>query len=147
MGNLSNPEKKRAREHAYVIAYQTDVSGFSPDEVMETYWEEVEEERGEEKREVKELAERLVKGTFRNLLEIDSEISKHLKKGWVIDRLLPMDRAILRVATYELLKEEISPAEAVINDAVELAKEYGEDENSYRFINAILDKVKKDAGR
>ena len=147
MGNLSNPEKKRAREHAYLIAYQTDVSGFSPQEVAETYWEELEEERGEEKKEVKELAEKLVYGTFRNLLEVDSEISKHLKKGWVIDRLLPMDRSILRVATYELLKEEISPAEAVINDAVELAKEYGEDEKSYRFINAILDKVKRDVGK
>ena len=147
MGNLSNPEKKRAREHAYLIAYQVDVSGFSPEEVAETYWEELEEERGKEKPEVKELAERLVKETYRNLFEVDSTIAKHLKKGWVIDRLLPMDRSILRVATYELLKEEISPPEAVINDAVELAKEYGEEEKSYKFINAILDKVKQDAGK
>lgn len=147
MGNLSNPEKKRAREHAYLIAYQVDVSGFSPEEVAETYWEELEEERGKEKPEVKELAERLVKGTYRNLLEVDSAIARHLKKGWIIGRLLPMDRSILRVATYELLKEEISPPEAVINDAVELAKEYGEEEKSYKFINAILDKVKQDAGK
>ncbi len=147
MGNLSNPEKKRAREHAYLIAYQVDVSGFSPEEVAETYWEELEEERGKEKPEVKELAERLVKETYRNLFEVDSTIARHLKKGWVIDRLLPMDRSILRVATYELLKEEISPPEAVINDAVELAKEYGEEEKSYKFINAILDKVKQDAGK
>ena len=147
MGNLSSPEKKRAREHAYLIAYQVDVSGFSPEEVAETYWEELEEERGKEKPEVKELAERLVKETYRNLFEVDSTIARHLKKGWVIDRLLPMDRSILRVATYELLKEEISPPEAVINDAVELAKEYGEEEKSYKFINAILDKVKQDAGK
>ena len=58
-----------------------------------------------------------------------------------------MDRSILRVATYELLKENISPPEAVINDAVELAKVYGEDEKSYKFINAILDKVKRDASK
>jgi len=147
MENLSNRDKKKAREYAYLIMYQVDVSGFSPDEIAETFWEELEEERGREKEEVKKLSEKLVKGTVKNLFEVDSEISKHLKKGWVIDRLLPMDRSILRVATYELLKENISPPEAVINDAVELAKVYGEDERSYKFINAILDKVKRDASK
>ncbi len=147
MENLSNRDKKKAREYAYLIMYQVDVSGFSPDEIAETFWEELEEERGREKEEVKKLSEKLVKGTVKNLFEVDSEISKHLKKGWVIDRLLPMDRSILRVATYELLKENISPPEAVINDAVELAKVYGEDEKSYKFINAILDKVKRDASK
>jgi len=147
MENLSNRDKKKAREYAYLIMYQVDVSGFSPDEIAETFWEELEEERGREKEEVKKLSEKLVKGTVKSLFEVDSEISKHLKKGWVIDRLLPMDRSILRVATYELLKENISPPEAVINDAVELAKVYGEDEKSYKFINAILDKVKRDASK
>ena len=146
MNNLSNADKKRAREHACLITYQSDVSGLNTDEVAKTYWDEV-EENGREKSEVKELAENLAKGTYKHLNEIDSEISKHLKKGWVIKRLLPMDRAILRVATYEILKREISPPEAVINDAVELARKYGEDEKSYKFINAILDKVKKDAGK
>ncbi len=145
MENLTNKDKKRAREYAYLIMYQVDVSGFSPEEIAETFWEELEEERGKEKEEVKELSERLVKGTVRNLLEVDSEISKHLKKGWIIDRLLPMDRSILRVAAYELLKENISPPAVVINDAVDLAKVYGEDENSYKFINAVLDKIKKNA--
>ncbi|RUM89559.1 MAG: transcription antitermination factor NusB [Thermovibrio sp.] len=147
MENLSNRDKKKAREYAYLIMYQVDVSGFSPDEIAETFWEELEEERGRVKEEVKKLSEKLVKGTVKSLFEVDSEISKHLKKGWVIDRLLPMDRSILRVATYELLKENISPPEAVINDAVELAKVYGEDEKSYKFINAILDKVKRDASK
>ncbi|SMO41287.1 NusB antitermination factor [Balnearium lithotrophicum] len=145
MENLTNKDKKRAREYAYLIMYQVDVSGFSPEEIAETFWEELEEERGKEKKEVKELSERLVKGAVRSLLEVDSEISKHLKKGWIIDRLLPMDRSILRVAAYELLKENISPPAVVINDAVDLAKVYGEDENSYKFINAVLDKIKKDA--
>ena len=58
-----------------------------------------------------------------------------------------MDRSILREATNEILYEEISPAEAVINDAVEIAKVYGEDAKSPKFINAVLDKIKRDAGK
>lgn len=146
MNNLSNADKKRAREHACLITYQSDISGFNADEVAKTYWEEV-KENGKEKPEVKELAEKLARETYKHLNKIDSEISKYLKKGWVIERLLPMDRAILRVATYEILNEKISPPEAVINDAVELARKYGEDEKSHKFINAILDKVKKNAGK
>ncbi len=141
---LTNQEKKRAREHACLMAYQVDVSGFSPEEIIETYWEELEEERGREKEEVKRLAEELLKETYKNIIEIDMEIEKRLKEGWIIDRLLPMDRSILRIAAYEILKGSVSPPEAVINDAVELAKVYGEEESSYKFINAVLDRLKKD---
>ncbi|ADU96876.1 NusB antitermination factor [Thermovibrio ammonificans HB-1] len=140
---LTNREKKKAREHACLIMYQVDVGNLPLKEVTENYWSDF----GKEKEEIKELSEYLVKKTIEHLEEVDRAIGKHLKKGWVIERLLPMDRSILRVASYEILNEEISPPEAVINDAVEIAKSYGEDEKSPKFINAILDKVKRDAGK
>jgi len=140
---MTNKEKKRARGHAYLMLYQWDISSLSPEEVASLYWEETEESSLE----VKRLAERLFLNTLKNLEQVDSEIEKHLKKGWTISRLLPVDRSILRVATYEILNEGISPAEAVINDAVDFAKLYGEDEKSPAFINALLDKVKRDAGK
>ncbi len=140
---MTNREKKRARHHAYLMLYQWDISSLSPDEVASLYWEETEESSPE----VRELAERIFKSTVENLETVDSHIKRHLKRGWDIPRLLPVDRSILRGATYEILNFDVSPAEAVINDAVDFAKLYGEDPKSPAFINALLDKVKRDAGK
>ncbi|WP_457680899.1 transcription antitermination factor NusB [Thermovibrio sp.] len=140
---MTNKDKRRARQHAYTMLYQWDLSSLEPSEIPSLYWEEVEEPSSE----VKALAKELFLKTVENLKEVDSVIEKHLKRGWKISRLLPMDRSILRVAACEILKGSVSPSEAVINDAVELAKAYGEDPKSPSFINAILDKIKKDAGK
>ena len=138
---MTNREKRRARGHAYLMLYQWDISSLEPEEIPPLYWEETEESSPE----VKRLAEELFFKTLKNLEQVDKAIESHLKKGWTISRLLPVDRSILRVATYEILNENISPAEAVINDAVEFAKLYGEDEKSPAFINALLDRVREDA--
>ena len=135
---MTNRDKKRAREHAFLMMYQYDIGGLPPGEIALNYWED-----NKESEEIRQMATYLFKKTVENLKNVDMEISKYLKKGWLISRLMPMDRSILRVATYEILKEKFSPVEAVINDAVDLAKVYGEDEKSPKFINAILDKVAK----
>jgi N utilization substance protein B len=137
---MTNREKRRARNHAYLLLYQWELSNLPPKEVAKGYWEEVEEESAQ----VRELAERLFFNTLSDLEQVDDLIEKHLKKGWTVSRLLPVDRAVLRVSTYEILRGSVSPPEAVINDAVEFAKLYGEDPKSPSFINALLDKVKKD---
>ncbi|RUM45827.1 MAG: transcription antitermination factor NusB [Desulfurobacterium sp.] len=139
---MTNREKKEAREHACLMMYQYDVGNFSPDEVVSNYWEE-----RSASPQVKQMAELLFKRTLENLKKVDMEISRYLKKGWVVSRLLPMDRSILRVATYEILNENFSPPEAVINDAVDIAKVYGEDVKSPKFVNAILDRVKSESGK
>jgi len=135
---MTNRDKKRARFHAYLMAYQHDISSLSPEEIVQSYWSTAEEENEQ----VKKLAEELFLGSVSFRERSDEAISKYLKRGWTISRLLPVDRSILRVATYEILNKDISPPEAVINDAVDFAKEYGEDEKSPAFINALLDKVK-----
>ena len=136
---MTNRDKRKAREHACLMAYQWDIAELPPEEVSLRYWEE-----NSDKEEVVKAANRLFLETVSRLKEVDGEIAKHLKKGWFVSRLLPMDRAILRVATYEILHGDLSPAEAVINDAVEIAKLYGEDPRSPSFINAVLDGIKRD---
>jgi len=135
---LSNKEKRRARKHAILMVYQHELSKISPEEVENSYWDD-----NKENENVKLMASKLFRGTLKNIKLIDIEIAKHLKKGWTIKRLLPIDRSILRVSVYEILNEKISPAGAIINDAVEIAKKYGE-EKSPKFVNAILDRIAKE---
>ena len=68
--------------------------------------------------------------------ELDAEISKKLE-GWKIERLGKVELTILRLAVYEILFDEAVPAGAAINEAVDLAKKFGQD-NSGQFINGIL---------
>ena len=86
-----------------------------------------------------------VKGTRVNLPAIDEIISRHLKKGWTLDRIASADRNILRLAVFEIkfdTSEPPVPLGVAINEAVELAKKYGTD-NSGRFVNGILDAISK----
>ena len=86
-----------------------------------------------------------VKGTRVNLPAIDEIISRHLKKGWTLDRIASADRNILRLAVFEIkfdTSDPPVPLGVAINEAVELAKKYGTD-NSGRFVNGILDAISK----
>ncbi len=88
------------------------------------------------------IRERL-EGIFYHRREIDAIIDQRAK-GWGIDRLAMMDRNILRLGIYELLYTDIPP-EVAIDEAVELAKEYGT-EKSPGFVNGILDRVWREEG-
>jgi N utilization substance protein B len=88
----------------------------------------------------REFSHRLFKGTIEQLPQIDEEIKKHLKE-WDFDALGKVEKAILRLGTYEILIEKIDKP-IIINEAVELAKELA-DEKSAKFINGVLDAVGK----
>jgi N utilization substance protein B len=77
-----------------------------------------------------------------NKKEIDSKIEQNLKQEWKIERISKIDLSILRLAIYEILYKEV-PFKVAINEAVELAKKYGEDA-SKKFVNGILASVVKD---
>lgn len=81
-------------------------------------------------------------GIQKNKKEIISQIEKNLKSDWKIERISKVDVAILKLAIYELKYTEI-PFKVVINEAVELAKKYGE-ETSKKFVNGILASVVKE---
>ena len=69
---------------------------------------------------------------------LDNKIAPHLK-DWTIDRLLKSDRIILRMSTFELLNSS-TPQKVIINEAVELAKQFSDDEH-YKFINGVLSNI------
>ncbi|MEX0930689.1 MAG: transcription antitermination factor NusB, partial [Candidatus Paceibacterota bacterium] len=90
--------------------------------------------------------ERLLDGILQKQNELDSVIEKAAPE-WPIDRISPVDRNILRLGLYELLFSDRSevPAKVAINEAIELAKQFG-GENSSRFVNGVLGAVYKEIG-
>ena len=128
-------KRTRARECALKILYSLDITKQDLETRLSDFWQNNQEET-----EVKDFADLLIKGTIENLERIDSLISKYAK-NWEISRMAFVDRNILRLASYELLFLKDIPPKVSINEAVELAKRYS-GEDSSKFVNAILDKIK-----
>ena len=129
-------KRRLAREYALQMLFQLDITKDSTRKGMELFWSV-----REASAEIKEFANRLVEGTMEHLAYIDQCISSYAA-NWSISRMPTVDRNILRSSVYEILFTEI-PDRVVINEALEIAKEYGTDE-SPPFINGILDKISKD---
>jgi N utilization substance protein B len=91
--------------------------------------------------EAREFAAELVSGTLREQTSLDAMLEKQ-SANWKVSRMAHVDRSLLRMALYELLKGPGTPAAVVIDEAVELAKHYGNAE-SPAFINGILDAIRK----
>lgn len=132
--------RREARILAVQALYSWDVTGATSEELLEFSW------RKEEWSETDLLYPAiLVRGALEQIDEIDEAIRRHLT-GWTFERLQLVDRAILRVATYELLHQKDIPASVAINEAVEIAKEYSSDD-AFRFVNGVLDGVWREVGR
>ena len=131
-------KRTRARECALKILYCLDITKQDLTSCLSDFWQQNQEEA-----EVKDFANLLIKGTVENLERIDEKISKHAK-NWEISRMAVVDRNILRLASYELLFLKDIPPKVSINEAVELAKRYSGEESS-KFVNGILDKIKDSA--
>ena len=119
------------------ILFQLEFSGGKPNDIVEPFWKE-----NGASEEVREFTEELVRGTIRNLVEIDASIESH-STNWKLSRMASVDRNLLRQAVFELSYCEAIPANVTINEAVEIAKKYGTEESS-AFINGILDKIAKE---
>jgi len=126
-----------ARNCALQFLYQVDITRETPDEVLENFWQT---QNGIDDS-VQEFANNLIKGTLGNLDTIDKHIAK-CATNWQLKRMAIVDRNILRLATYELLYLKDIPPKVSINEAIELAKRYG-DIDSGKFVNGILDKINK----
>ena len=83
----------------------------------------------------------LVTGTVENIADIDCMIQKHLK-NWDLVRLNRVDLAVLRMSVYTLMFQPDMPPSIVIDEAIGISKEYGADD-SYRFVNGVLDSIRK----
>ena len=89
-----------------------------------------------------EYAKFLVEGTIRNINEIDKIISGKLR-NWELGRISAVDKAIVRFATFSLMYENDLDSKIIIDEAVEISKQFGA-QDSYKFVNGILDAIKKD---
>jgi N utilization substance protein B len=92
-----------------------------------------------------DFARLIAAGTIQNLAKIDEQIKIQLEH-WDFSRLNKVDQAILRMGVYSLLFQKDIPASVTIDEAVDISKEYGTDE-SYRFINGVLDAIRKNLGK
>lgn len=90
------------------------------------------------------FARLLVAGTIEHVAEIDELIKKHLD-SWEFSRINKVDLAILRISVYPLLYQKDLHPSIVINEAVDISKEFGSDD-SYKFVNAVLDNIRKELG-
>lgn len=126
--------RRLARETALKILFQVDVGRLSVDEALDNTREEFDPSD-----DVWRFAVELVRGTAAKLSEIDRLLTM-FSKDWQVDRMANIDRNILRLAVYELLLVPDVPASVTVNEAVELAKRYG-DADSAKFVNGILGNV------
>lgn len=124
-------KRRVAREKALQALFQIDMSGIEPEVALTNVLEEEEKMDG--------YLQQLVLGFNENQERIDGHIRENLEK-WSFDRLAKVDRNILRLGVYELLFVEDVPNNVVINEAVEIAKIFGDDQSS-KFINGVLSKV------
>jgi transcription antitermination protein NusB len=129
--------RSKARERALQALYQIDVAATDIDEALGRFWKSFEPVEAE----VRGLTEELVRGVAKNRRAVDDTIER-TSTNWRLDRMARVDRNVLRLAVYELLRTDV-PVKVVINEAIELGKKYGT-ESSGAFINGVLDKVAND---
>jgi N utilization substance protein B len=136
--------RHRAREAALQMLYQSEVGRTPIHQVCQTFWEggpAGTPPAGD----VRAFAALLASGVAAHGLEIDRLIGE-AAEHWRIERMNVMDRLILRLGVYEFLHQPDTPAKVVINEALELGRAFSGDE-SVRFINGILDAVRRTLGR
>ncbi|WP_377888568.1 transcription antitermination factor NusB [Alkalihalobacillus sp. R86527] len=122
-------KRRHAREKAIQALFQIDVTDTDPKEALEHVLSDGEGD---------EFLSELVFGTLENLEEIDEKIKNNLV-NWTFNRIGNVDRSVLRMACYEMTRDDI-PVNVSLNEAVELAKMFGGDESG-RFVNGVLSKM------
>ena len=123
-------ERTDAREQAIILLYEAEQRSISPLDIVS--------ERGIAS---EDLATELLQGIEASREMIDSEIVAHAR-GWALERMPALDRAILRLAIHELRSRGDVPTAVVIDEAVELAKRFSTDDSG-RFVNGVLAAVAK----
>src|SRR5574341_1275922 len=125
--------RRQSRERALQVLFQWDIHGKAGD-WLEDFWTQ-----HPASEDVRSFAEQLVDGVIAHKAELDKLIGAHAT-NWKVSRMPIVDRNILRAGVYELIWMDEVPAKVTMNEAIELAKSFGDDEAS-RFVNGILDKV------
>jgi N utilization substance protein B len=132
--------RRQARECALEVLYRLDLVGDEPEHTIAEILL-----RKNPSEEAETYLRRLVDAALGNQHEIDTILRKHLTR-WRLERLTVLDRAILRLAAAEILYFDDVPPKVSINEAVDIAKKYGDDEAG-KFVNGVLDSVFQETDR
>lgn len=132
--------RRKSRIIAFQALYSWDVNAVPLEELLEFSWVDsaVLDRMGSDNLLFTKL---LISGTIENIEEIDSVIKKHLTAKWSFERISKVDLAVLRLSVYPLLYQKDMPASIIIDEAIDISKEFGSDD-SFKFINGVLDSIK-----
>jgi N utilization substance protein B len=118
------------------MLYQWEITGEAMGRVAEGFWRVRSGMPA-----MRAMAERLATGAQARVAELDGAIAA-AATHWRLDRIAPVDRTILRLGAYELVAETGTPSAVVLDEAVELAKRFGE-ADSPAFVNGVLDAIRR----
>lgn len=137
--------RRKSRIIAFQGLYSWDVGGMSEKDLLELSWVNSSDDGGSEKQPLNDenaaFSRMLIAGTIENIAQIDEKIKAHLT-NWDFDRVNKVTIAILRMSVYSLMFAKDVDSSIVIDEAIDIAKNYGPDD-SYKFVNAILDNIRK----
>lgn len=144
------PARHRSRQRCLQILYQADIRQQAVEAAIADFYETLYSDEAAEGQETEqpqpisdEFMETLVKGTEKHREMLDAVISTK-SEHWRVERMPIVDRNILRMAVFEM-RELKTPAPVVIDEAIELARQFSSDE-SIGFINGVLDAIRKSSG-
>lgn len=132
--------RTKTRELAFMLIYQREIQKEVGEENLEIFYESNEIEEEDQKEYLKDI----LFGVSKNEEEFLDLIKRHLKENWTIDRISKVNVSVLKLVLYEMLYCDL-PYKVAINEAVELAKKYS-DEQAGAFINGILASIVKEKG-
>lgn len=130
---MQRAERHKARRQALQLLYQREVTGESVGRILES------RSYSTEDGEPDEYSRTLASGVEESITELDDVIGA-TSEHWSVARMPLVDRNILRIATFELMRTDDIPSSVAINEAVELAKVYG-GEDSSKFVNGVLGRI------
>lgn len=131
--------RRLARQVAFQTLFQIDLANSDVEKALRQRLADAELDEENE-----DYVKTVVRGVIQQMPAIDAQINA-VSKGWQVHRLGFVDRSILRLAIYEIVFMDDIPVRVTVNEAVELAKEFG-DEESPKFINGLLGTVVRDGG-
>jgi transcription antitermination protein NusB len=134
--------RHRSRKRALQVLFEWDMRGEPVDQAISNFYNTLYSEENESKPNPDCFMEELVRGTVEKAPQIDAQIQAKAE-NWRLERMAVVDRNILRLAVFELMQNTV-PAPIVIDEALELARQFSNDE-SMSFINGMLDAIRRQA--
>ncbi len=143
-------KRRNGRILAFQALYSWEVGGVNVEDLLSFSW--VEDSESNAEKELSKIAKNeeectfarlLVTGTLENISKIDEIIKSKLSEKWTIDRINKVALTVLRLSIYEMVFQKNTDPVIIIDESIEISKDFGA-EDSYKFINAVLDNIRKD---